>query len=130
MYGSYWHETLRTGYLYHPDKDIKAFLKHYREEFPKSKYPKASILPKMHLLEDHMVGWLKKYHLGLGLMGEQGAESIHAHLNRLETTYSSVRNRLERLKHIFEMYTIETTPALQSLTPTVKRRKRKRVEDS
>lgn len=77
-----------------------------------------------------MVDWLKKYHLGPGLMGEQGAESIHAHLNRLETTYGSVRNKLERLKHIFEMYTIETTPALQSLTPTIKRRKRKRMEDS
>lgn len=112
-----------------PDKDIKAFLKHYREEFPRDRYPKATILPKMHLLEDHMVDWLRQYHLGPGIMGEQGAESIHAHLNRLETTYGGVRNQLDRLKYIFEMYTIETAPSLQSLTPVVKKRKRRKRTD-
>ncbi len=58
--------------------DVKEFLDYYREKFS------ATILPKMHLLEDHMAEWLKRFHLGAGFMGEQGAESIHAHLNRLE----------------------------------------------
>ena len=33
---------------------------------------------KMHLLEDHMVDWMSAHQAGCGLMGEQGAESIHA----------------------------------------------------
>ena len=35
---------------------------------------------KMHLLEDHMVEWISTHQAGCGLMGEQGAESIHAKL--------------------------------------------------
>lgn len=108
------------------DFDIKEFLSFYRQEFPRENYPKATTLPKMHLLEDHMLDWLTKYHLGAGLMGEQGAESIHAHLNRLETTYSSIPNKVDRLKYIFRMYNIETDPSLQTLKPEIKTRKRKR----
>jgi CHASE3 domain sensor protein len=81
----------------------------------------------MHLLEDHMVPWLRRYHLAAGIMGEQGAESIHAHLNRLETTYAGIPNKLSRLKYLFQMYIVEVTAALQSLKPAIKtRRKRKR----
>ena len=32
---------------------------------------------KMHHLEGHMVDWLLTHQAGCGLMGEQGAESIH-----------------------------------------------------
>ena len=52
----------------------------------------------MHLLEDHMVEWLKQYNMGAGFMGEQGAESIHSHLKRLERTYAGMPNELQRLK--------------------------------
>lgn len=33
----------------------------------------------MHMLEEHVVPWLRMWHVGFGLMGEQGAESIHAY---------------------------------------------------
>ena len=97
------------------EKDIESFLEYYRAEFPK-----ASIIPKMHVLEDHVVPWIRRWGLGAGLMGEQGAESIHAHLNRLESTYSSIPNRVDRLRYIFNAYTLETTPELGSLRPTRK----------
>ena len=105
---------------------------YYRENFPKTTYPAASVLPKMHLLECHMVDWLRQHHLGTGLMGEQGAESIHAHLHRLETTYATIPKRLDRLKQIFKMYSVEVDPSLQTLKPAMKTRKRRRpsVEDS
>ncbi len=45
-----------------------AFMKFYREEFPRDTYPKATVLPKMHLLEDHMMEWLGRYYLGAGLI--------------------------------------------------------------
>ena len=70
-------------------------MKIYRENF--SAY---SVLPKMHLLEDHLVPWMKRWKMGAGLMGEHGAESIHAHINRLQTTYSGVANSVERLRQI------------------------------
>ncbi len=66
--------------------------------FYRAEFPHATVLPKMHVLEDHTVPWLKRWHLGAGLMGEQGAESIHAHMMRLERTYQGVANEVDRLK--------------------------------
>ena len=34
----------------------------------------ASVIPKMHMLEKHVVDWLNEWKVGLGQMGEQGAE--------------------------------------------------------
>ena len=109
---------------------LHAFLqrKILRRSCPSS-FPHASILPKMHLLEEHMVQWLKQYHLAPGLMGNKGQRaSIHAHINWLETTYCGIANAVERLKHVFNMYTMETAPSLQTLRPPVKTRKRKRKD--
>ncbi len=52
-------------------------MKFYREHFPH-----ATVTPKMHMLEKHVVDWLDEWQVGIGLMGEQGAESIHAYFNR------------------------------------------------
>ena len=60
------------------------------------------MLPKMHVLEDQTGPWLKQWHLGAGLMGEQGAESIHAYMMRLEHTYEGVSNEVDRLKYIIK----------------------------
>ena len=55
---------------------IDAFLAFYRDAFPQ-----ATVLPKMHMLEDHVIPFLKKWKVGLGFLGEQGAESVHARFN-------------------------------------------------
>ena len=52
---------------------IAKFLEYYRDSFPQ-----ATVLPKMHMLEDHVVLFLKQWKIGLGFLGEQGAESIHS----------------------------------------------------
>ena len=57
----------------------------------------------IHILECHTVEWLSLdslHQAGCGLMGEQGAESIHAKFNSLKRTYSSIRNPLDKLKSI------------------------------
>ena len=41
-------------------------------------FPQTSVLP---------TGWIEKWGVGLGLMGEQGAESIHTSLNNIERSY-------------------------------------------
>ena len=56
-------------------------------------------------------------------MGEQGAESLHTHLHSLERNYSGISNELDRLKHTFNMYNIETCPQLLELRPEPKKRK-------
>ena len=66
--------------------------------------------------------------MGAGVMGEQGAESLHAHLHKLEEDYSGITNPLSRLEYIFKMYNVETAPQLLELAPDKKRRKRRRPD--
>lgn len=94
----------------------------------RASFPNATILPKMHILEDHTVPWLRRFHLGAGLMGEQGAESIHAHMMRLERTHQNIPNDVDRLKYIVREQMLEAAPSLMSLRPPAK--KRKKTNDS
>ena len=61
-------------------------------------------------------------------MGEQGAESLHAHLHKLERDYCGVVNPVDRLKYIFKMYNLETAPQLLELRPEIKRRKKRKLD--
>ena len=90
----------------------------YREEFPW-----ATILPKMHVMEDHVIPWLRHFHVGAGLMGEQGAESIHALMMKLERNFQSIPNELDRLKYIVKEQALATAPSLLTLRPPIKKRK-------
>ena len=98
--------------------DIKSFLDYYRKTFPS-----ATITPKLHLLEDHVVPWVQRWGVGAGLMGEQGAESIHSHINKLEGMYRTIPNHLKRLEYLVKEYNLETAPSLNSLRPPIKKRK-------
>lgn len=93
---------------------------HYRATFPT-----ATVFPKMHVLEDHTIPWLKRWHLGAGLMGEQGAESIHAHMMKLERTHQGIANDVERLRYIVHEHMLESAPSLTSLRPDPRPKKRK-----
>ena len=55
--------------------NIARFMAYYRSQFPT-----ATVTPKLHMLEEH-VPWIKRWGMGFGLLGEQGAESIHAYFN-------------------------------------------------
>ena len=61
------------------DSYIKEFMFFYRTHFPA-----ATVTPKMHMLQEHTVSFLQRWHLGYGFMGKQGAESIHNSINQLE----------------------------------------------
>ena len=79
----------------------------------------------MHILEDHVIPWMRKWHVGAGLMGEQGAESLHSHIHTLEDNYRGIVNKVDKLKYIFKEYILETCPTLQALEPPIKRRKKR-----
>ena len=100
------------------ETSISTFMAFYRETFPH-----ATVIPKMHIMEDHIVPWLRRWRLGSGLMGEQGAESIHAHIMKLERIHQGIPNELERLKYIVKEQMLESDPSLTNLRPPLKKRK-------
>ena len=58
---------------------INIFVRYYRTTFQI-----APFIPKIHMLEDHLIPWVKRWRIGCGCMGEQGAESLHAALTTLK----------------------------------------------
>lgn len=99
--------------------DIASFMEFYQKNFPQS-----TVIPKMHLLEDHTVPFLRWWHIGAGLMGEQGQESIHAHLNKVEANFNSINNPLERLTYVVKQHNIDCTPTVNLLKPKPKKYKK------
>ncbi len=67
------------------EADIDKFLETYW-----NKFPHATVTPKLHMLEDHTIPFLKKWGVGLGFLGEHGAESIHARFNSLRRTFDKI----------------------------------------
>ena len=81
------------------------------------------MLPKVHLLEAHVPGWIEKWGVGLGLLGEQGAESIHTSLNNIDRSYLNMPNKVDRLLYAVKEHHLRVDPAHQQLAPPNKRRK-------
>jgi hypothetical protein len=104
---------------------IKDFMDFYRETFPQ-----ATVLPKMHLLEAHVVPWLKTYGVGLGLMGEQGAESIHAAINSIKKAYTNIPDRVKNLECILNEHHRQVCPTLAIEKPVIKKRKFTKLKTS
>ena len=78
-------------------------MRFYREKFS---------APQMHMLEEHVLPWLKQWHVGFGLLGEQGIESIHAHFNSLNRTYRSMPEEVSRLKHLMKEHLLRRAQLL------------------
>eukprot|EP00731_Ephydatia_muelleri_P028813 Em0020g457a len=53
------------------EQAIEQFMAYFRKSFPE-----ATVPIKMHILEDHATTWANSTHVGFGLLGEQGAESM------------------------------------------------------
>ena len=105
-------------------ENIKQFMDYYREQFPQS-----TITPKLHMLEEHLVPWLQRWTVGFGLLGEQGAESIHAYINSLKRTYSCIPDKLQRLTKIMEAHHLHVAPENIAVKSEIKKRKVSAVEE-
>ena len=103
---------------------IKGFMAFYCQTSPQ-----ASILPKMHMLEEYVLPFMRKWRVGCGFIGEQGAESIHKYFNLLERTYSSIPDRLARLKQKVVEHYLHTAPILVESCPVPTNRRRKTSKD-
>ena len=87
------------------DNNIKSYMSFFRSEFPEETVP-----PKMHMLEEHIIPWVKRWGFGLGFHGEQGGESIHARLNSIRTNMRGFSDDLSILKSVIETHWIQTSP--------------------
>ena len=56
------------------------------------------------------------------MMGEQGAESIHAYFNSLGRTYQSIPDRVQRLKHMLKEHHLHVAPANVTARPAIKKK--------
>ena len=76
------------------------------------------------MLEEHVVPWIRKWGVGFGLLGEQGAESIHAYFNSLKRTYSGIPDHLLRLKQMMVEQHLHVAPANTTARPPVVKKKK------
>jgi len=105
--------------LHISEEDIKTFMGYYRVTFPQ-----ATVLPKMHILEDHVVPWIRHGRVGFGFMGEQGAESIHAYFNSLKSSYRGIPDPVQQLRQMMVAHFLHVTPANIVKEPPLKKRKK------
>ena len=75
------------------------------------------------MLENHVVQFIKKWGIGLGMYGEQGAESIHPEFNMLKSVYASVKPSSKRLKVMMEQHLMKVSPVVKTYLPVIKKRK-------
>ena len=87
-------------------------------------YP-SKITPKIHMLENHCVPFIETFGFGLGLLGEQGGELIHATIAKIEKRTQGIRKRSKQLKSTVEAHRLQNSSALRSLFPEVKKRAKK-----
>ncbi len=99
--------------------NIDSFLSFYRKNFST-----ARVTPKLHMMEDHVVPWIRKWRLGMRFHSEQGAESIHAIFNSLKRTYSGVRNSVERFRYMLKEHCLQNAPLNITAEPAVRKRKK------
>ncbi|XP_041479492.1 uncharacterized protein LOC121427243 isoform X2 [Lytechinus variegatus] len=73
-----------------------------------------SISPKLHILEDHIVHQLHKFRVGLGLLNEQGIESMHANFNQLRRRMAGISNSNNRIISMLRAHHMTTLPTIKS----------------
>ena len=77
------------------EEDITNFLQFLREKFPD-----MTITTKLHMLEEHVCPFLRRWYMGLGFYGEQGIEGIHSEFNTQSQHFDHVKKKDTRLRQI------------------------------
>lgn len=100
-----------------PDRDVRCFMALFRFEFPN-----ATITPKMHILEEHVVPWVKEYKAGLGFFAEVGVEASHSGLKIISPFYDTVPSKPRQLVLKLNAHLLYVHPEQRSKQPKVQRR--------
>lgn len=97
-------------------------------EFYRHTFPDATITVKLHMLEEHLIPFLRRWEgVGFGLMGEQGAEGIHADFNNLKRRFSGICDSVERLRCTMTEHHLRCSPHNIVAKPPIT--KRSKVEE-
>lgn len=99
---------------------ITSYMLYFRNTFPKE-----SIVPKQHMLEQHCVEWIRMWGFGMGFHGEQGGERIHSVCNKLmKDRFSGVKNRSLQLEFLMKAQNLKSCPdTIPSPKPAKRQRK-------
>ena len=100
---------------------ITAFMALVRSEVIERQ--KKTITPKLHLLECHTVPCMERFGVCLGLLGEQGGESIHHKFNSLRSSLQNMPKEVDRLRTLVTQYVTSTIPTFNALVAQPRKRK-------
>ena len=76
-------------------------------------------------MEDYLIPWLNQWKVGCGIIGEQGAESLHASFNNTERAYNNIlRDRVEQIKVLLQNHLLQIQPNVSSLEPPPLKKRR------
>ena len=104
-----------------PEQEIDEFVSFFRATFPEATFP-----PKTHILEEHVIPFMRKWHFPLSFFGKQGGESIHREFVQLASTFSHVKSATSRLKKMLDMHYLAVHPKKRERIPEKKKRHIKR----
>ena len=102
-------------------KEVATFLKLCRKEVVSRNL--GYIMPKLHLLEEHAVPQMHWLRVRLGLLSEQGAESLHSSMKSLKTKFKNIPGELLRLKFVADQHLLTTSNEANTLRPQPRKRK-------
>ncbi|XP_070544697.1 uncharacterized protein [Ptychodera flava] len=103
------------------ENNIDCLMAFYREEFPS-----ARVSPKMHILEDHTVPWIRRWGFGCGFHGEQGGEHVHSDLNNIRYNIRGLRDDLEIARCLMKEHWTQVSPLTQKYKPETVRKSTKK----
>ena len=76
------------------------------------------------MMHKHLVPQLTEWKFGMGFLGEQGAESIHASFNSIERSYLGIPNKKDRLQRVMQEHHLCIDSENNDLQPPIKKRKK------
>ena len=99
------------------DSCIKKYVSKFRQ------YNPDHFTPKPHMLEHHIIPWMKRYGFGMALFGEQGGESCHRQLKFYMNRMMFIPNNVKRLTAVMREHIVSTHPQTNLHIPRPKKRK-------
>ena len=81
-----------------------------------------SITPKLHLLERHTIPCMRRFGISLGLLDEQGGESIHGKFKQLRSSLENMNRDVDRLRVLVTQYLTTALPHYNRMILQPKRR--------
>ena len=99
-------------------KAIASYISLYR------RHSHNTITPKLHMLERHCLPFIERWGFGLGLLGEQGGEMMHANVAKIERRMIGMKDKSANLRAVVRAHRLQNTPSLKSMVaPPIKKRK-------